>query len=1673
VSGDELDISGEIFKAGSGAVANAIDDEYSGAIDLSDLIAEVERGEAEEKEPPSLLDRPSLLWSVTSGLHSSLLSTSAPTATAEGWQALAEELAEESRHIKDPHLKAATMCEAGRILIERLGRREEGQLLMKNSGSSIADVLLDMRSEGLDSLATELSDLENTAKDKQLDEEYRAAAWVEFGLLCEQHAANRTRALTAYDAALQLVPNHPVALSLAIDAAVLLDDREAALRHLEARLKTCNIPQLKLALLLDMAELAEDPKRRRELLEQAHESDPNEETALRRLIRVVSAAGEGGYLGRLYRRLAEVSEDPISGSTALHLAFLTLVEAEEPVEDLVHDLAEQARDGDTQEVLAPLSEVALYMEQAIAGGQFEGMHENAALLERLAKSLDAPREQALVREQLARLRLNRLRRLQETAPAPQDSSTGLPKLSEDRIELCRALESDLRFCLVHLPEHRWVRESLAELLEYVGDLAGLVLHLQEWSRMQSAGPGRAAILLRLGAVHETLRSDLPRAAEVYELAVAEDPDDADCLRALGRVYERMRRWQQAIAALQRQAQESDSGPERLSALRRVAAMAQHELSDVDLAVATLEEIASLDPDDLLSLFQLAALCRAHGRLPVLVNTLQLLVERLDDEVARTAILVELGEVQELHLKQRDAAREAYERALKLSPGYTPALQALARLYRDNGDLDSLLGMHEPEVDPITDPAVLLLKAARVSLDEVGDMERTIEYLWRAYKTNPDLVPAREQLLHMLTVQGRIGEAYDLLRAQELPESVALAADYQYRLGLLAEALAREEGPGSKHEDAALQHYRAALNAQPDHGLAWERSRRLLVAHHDIPNLVRLVGFHKDHESGVFRAHLLVQLGRLESSLPQAGAEARRSYEEASQVAPTDPLIRREYEGLLRRADDSTSLPAVYLVTGRHSEDTHYKATLLVEAAELLLRSGKPEDRELAASAILEALHDDPGNPYAVRHLERLLTEPNTPVAVTDAVGARAVRAQSDAERAIFYLESAELLERGSALDQARRAYQAALGAIPTLAPAELGVSRVAEGRVAAPPPRAPAAAQPVSLHNLMAEARDLAVRAGTTGSQVEGEKALSVIGRILDRDPNHRDALALARALTGQLPDPSTAIELLSGVFPRVQDVDMRYDLALLLGESAPRLEEAVGYLNSAVEAKPDGKQALHALVRSYRQMGLDLEAADATERLLAQYDAGEPTAIDLRTGLATFLGKNDDTVQRAVDHARVVLDARPGDQRAVSLMADLLQKQSRHAEAADLLDRLISRERERDRLHELHLRQAILWEKAGDDARALASVEHAAEINAGHRETISLLTTLLERRGEVSRLSAHLDAIRAAMMANIARGAVSIRDLRVLAEAAKSSGRATAETAEMACYALDPHSGPPPDQHLRPATPKGFRALLTTPEMRSRFYAPGESQQLHELLQAVDVVLPRLSQEFPIASTADAGPVPPNADPSTFSALLRQWSQLHGFPNIDIAASPVHNAAVLLRGAPATLHVGNNLWMQGDPTAWRGLAAVAFARHAFGAPVSRALNPMELDLLLAGCFESAGVFNAITADPDPRRLRELTAQLNKLLPRKHRKTVEKTCQAISGLDIVPSATASSTLASDLRLAAVMTGDFGGCLSAACLLDGVAGGSLKQRISRSRAAQALLIFTLSDDYERLRAAAMS
>ena len=1642
---------------------------------------------------PTLLDLPDSLFPIEQSLDPDALALP-PLRSPDRWRRHADALLAEAQAGPDPAesnpgsntngnseaVRAAMSGEAGRIYLQQLGQRSAGERLLAASSPAVRRAA--ERSAVVSNLADELDELAKQGEDRERPAPLRAAAWIEHGQRAEQQAGDDAQALASYRKALEQVPDHPVALDLAIESALRLGQRDAAVpliaRHHEKLAH--ELPPLRAVRLLELAELADTPEHMREQLTLAVAADPDNATALRRLIRALRLASPNPpQLPVLYRRLAGLAGDAVTGATSMQLAVLAVGTNEVPqdVLEAIRDWLDiHGHDSAAHGLLDAL--VRNFGQRDPRGTQQHGIDglRGVDVLVRLAGFKDDPREQAILREQIARLRWEATP-LASRQSALDDDGT-LRRLAEDdnaahelpdrEREDYRVLEADLRFVRRYLPEQRWVWQALASVLRTVGDTPALIGHLTEWAQTRSHGPERATILLRLGFVHERLEHDLSRAAEVYELAVAEDPKNTACLRALGSVYEKMRRWSQAAAILQRQARETTDGPERLAALRRVAAIAEQELHDVDLAIVTLQEIAQIDQDDVLSLLQLAGLCRTHDRPNILIQTLQLLVERLDEDIARTAILVELGEAHETRLKQRTAAREAYERALKLSPGYTPALRALARLYRDSGDLEGLLRLHEPEVDATSDPAVLALKAGRICFEELGDMERAIEYLWRAYRQNPDLVPAREILLQLLSATGKIRDAYDLLRAQDPPHSPPLLADFHYRLGLIAEALARQgdDHPPLFNEDRALQHYRAALSVQPDHGLAFERSRRLLVANHDLQNLIRLVEDQLQHASGPIKATLLVQLGRLYLGTGDLDA-ARASYETAAEVAPDDGVVLREYKTLLRRLGDTHTLPTLRLRLARSSEDTHYKATLLVESAEVLLQSEAPEDREFAAGAILGALKEDPGNPYAVRLLEGLLSDPNSPLAMTDAVGARAVRAQSDSERAIFYLESAELLEHAGAVNEAQRAYRAALRAMPGLAPADMGLGRLSSGATreqATPKQKA------VSVHTLMAEARDAAVRAGNTGTPEDAEAALQLLGQILGRDPHYRDAIGLTRALATQLPEPAPAINLLSTVFGRITDAGLRYELGVFLGEQSSTDDDAVAYFTVAAQARPDGKQALRGLVRCYQQLGREPESAHAMEQLLALYDPGEPSAVDLRLILAGILAQSPATMGRALEHARIVLQARGDDPRAIQLMANLLERSQQPAEAADILERLAARERDPDRLHDLYMQRAkLLADVPGREAHALAAIEKAAELGPGNRTTILLLIRLLERSGQVDRVATYLDPIRAAMLASIGRGTIAPTDIRMLAEVAARPNPQLAQMARILCYAIEPNSAPAPDGHMRPASAPGLQNVLATPALRQMLLSPAETADISDLLACVESAMDRMYVEFTGLGPDEVVPVPANVDVQGLTMPLRNWGRLLGIEELSLRASSINNTVALLdEGDDPTLRLGVNLWIRGDLIAWRGLAALALARRALGGGKVRSLVPVELDLMLAASFEVTKVFNAITADPDTRRLRDLTNNLGKNLPRRQRRPLLRICQALSSTHFEPAASARATLATDLRMALLLSGDVSGCLAAACLLDGFANGSLKQRISLSRTAQELAVFMLSDAYLALR-----
>ena len=392
--------------------------------------------------------------------------------------------------------------------------------------------------------------------------------------------------------------------------------------------------------------------------------------------------------------------------------------------------------------------------------------------------------------------------------------------------------------------------------------------------------------------------------------------------------------------------------------------------------------------------------------------------------------------------------------------------------------------------------------------------------------------------------------------------------------------------------------------------------------------------------------------------------------------------------------------------------------------------------------------------------------------------------------------------------------------------------------------------------------------------------------------------------------------------------------------------------------------------------------------------------------------------------------------------------------------------------VHDIYLRKAkLLAEVSGQEAEALVAIERAAALSPGNRDTITLLIEQLSRVGQTARVATYLPPIRSALQANIARGAVSLRDLNLLSKVAAPQNEDLSQMARLLLASLEPGGTGMPKPRV--ATAGGWRRVLDDPQLRRNLFADGEGPHLHTLLQAVDGVVARLPRDFPGVGGGDSGPLPVDAETSRLVEHARQLLDVLGLRTPRIGASSTHNAVILHQDPICTIRLGTNLWNQGDADSWRGLVAVAAARWALGASRARALSPPNMDLLIAACFEVVDVFNPTTAEPDPHKLRDLVTNLRNVLPRRQKKAVEAACQALASHAFDVGVTARATTATDLRFAALLSGDFGGVLAGACLVDGVVGGTLKQRVGRSKLARDLLTHLLTDEFIAARRASVS
>ena len=199
-------------------------------------------------------------------------------------------------------------------------------------------------------------------------------------------------------------------------------------------------------------------------------------------------------------------------------------------------------------------------------------------------------------------------------------------------------------------------------------------------------PLRAELLGRLAALYDESLNDPAKAEQAYRRWLDVDRDDPaiaiPAAQALERILAARERHADLVDVLRIQARFAETAERRVELLRRVAEIQESFLSDGAAALATVEEIDEVAPQDLDNLRALERLYHQAGQWPKLVNVLRRRSTLAADPQDRRSIAYRIAELLEEKLADRD---EAIGGGLPGNPGRgageVPAVRALLRRSR--------------------------------------------------------------------------------------------------------------------------------------------------------------------------------------------------------------------------------------------------------------------------------------------------------------------------------------------------------------------------------------------------------------------------------------------------------------------------------------------------------------------------------------------------------------------------------------------------------------------------------------------------------------------------------------------------------------------------------------------------------------------------------------------------------------------------------------------------------------------------------------------------------------------------------------------------------------------------------------------------------------------------------
>lgn len=733
-------------------------------------------------------------------------------------------------------------------------------------------------------------------------------------------------------------------------------------------------------------------------LERSLRHAPDDVELLDELLELRRAAGPWAELASVLAKRAALELDPARRSELLaELGKVHETRLAQPAEAVsVYEVA-VAADPACRAALAGLRRI--HQERG-------AWPELASVLEHLADALDGeatPAEKVALHLELGALLAERLGRPEEARRAFED-----------------ALALD--------PANAHAFQGLAKVHQATGQ-TDAYLDAMESELDATRSPGEAHRYAEIAAAWEERSGKLDRATACWQKLLAVDGHNESAHVGLIRTLRRAGRWPEVAKAQRAHLEVAFGIGKRAEILLELAADLESRLGDVDGAIGACQEVLQLKVEPEPALDLLARCYARKERWNDAVETLERLLERASDALARADLHQRIAHV---HASRGDEpkALAGFAFALEQDPANAAAHEGIARLYEERSDWPKAADhlrraglVREDRFEAIR----ALTGAAALYRDRLGDLDKTAECLQRIVELDPDNLDGKQALTELLAGTQKWEALWPHL--EQLAETTG----------------ADPEASPAERREAYLRAARCALEIGKSEPALKLMDRALAIDPSHLPVLLeRADALRRSHAweaaTKAYQSVLVQHAAALDG--PQRAAVFRKLaliHKELGHVPQTVAYYRKVLELNAHHEETLKELAELHLERAEFDEAVanlralaesvvpDERSPILEQIGDLL--HGKLKNPARAASTYVEALERDRANRRVLQKLLDLQSESGQWKAALDTI-ARFLDLETDPRRRGKYLLAMAAIRRFKMKeeDAALEQYQQALDA---------------------------------------------------------------------------------------------------------------------------------------------------------------------------------------------------------------------------------------------------------------------------------------------------------------------------------------------------------------------------------------------------------------------------------------------------------------------------------------------------------------------------------------------------------------------------------------------------------------------------------------------------------------------